>query len=140
MGYRSAVAILMYGEKRECQMVLDLFMQSTLPDEDKEFFNRHKQEKTQGQVHYVFWSFDNVEWCGELHTVKNNLFNFVEQIEDANDVGDPADRESLAIEFVRMGEDPNDNDREATERNVFWLDIKRVIGYPDELFDWSPSQ
>jgi hypothetical protein len=139
MGYRSAVAMLMYGEKRECQMVMDLLLQSALPDEDKEFINRHKQEKTQGQTHYVFWSFDNVKWYSELDTVKNHLFNFVDQIEDANDVGDPADRESLAIEFVRIGEDPNDNEREATERNVDWLDIKRVIGYPDKIFSWSSS-
>jgi hypothetical protein len=140
MGYRSAVAILMYGEKRECQMVLDLFMQSTLPDEDKEVFNRHKQEATSGSRHLVFWSFDNVKWYSELDVVKDRLFDFVNHVEDANSAGDPADRNALAIEFVRIGEDPNDNEREATERNVDWLDIKRVIGYPEELFDWSPSQ
>ena len=140
MGYRSAVAILMYGEKRECQMVLDLFMQSALPDEDKEFFNRHKQEKTSGSRQLVFWSFDNVKWYSELGVVKDRLFDFVNHVENANSVGDPADRNDLAIEYVRIGEDPNDNEREATERNVDWLDIKRVIGYPEELFDWSPSQ
>ena len=140
MGYRSAVAILMYGEKRECQMVLDLFNQTPTHDEDKAFFNQHKQEATSGSRHLVFWSFDNVKWFSEFDTIKDHLFNFVNQIEHANSVGDPADRNDLAIEFVRIGEDPNDNEREATERNVDWLDIKRVIGYPEELFDWSPSQ
>jgi len=72
--------------------------------------------------------------------VKDRLFDFVNHVENANSVGDPADRNDLAIEYVRIGEDPNDNEREATERNVDWLDIKRVIGYPEELFDWSPSQ
>jgi hypothetical protein len=139
MGYRSCVAVLMYGEKRECDMVMDLFLQSGEVDEyTKIFFEEHKQESNAGTQHFVFWSFDNVKWYDQADDAKNKLFNLVCQIEDANDRGDPADRTPLAIEFVRFGEDDNDNEQEATERTAYLLEIRRHISHP-EFFQWSPS-
>lgn len=138
MGYRSCVAILMYGEKRECDMVVDLFLQSgEIAQEDKDFFEEHKQQHNAGTQHFVFWSFDNVKWYDQADIAKNKLFNLVSQIENTNDKGDPADRESLAIEFVRFGEDSNDNEQEATERTAYLLDIQRRIIYP-EFLQWLP--
>lgn len=139
MGYRSCVAILMYGEKRECEMVVDLFLHSgEIAQEDKDFFEAHKQESNAGTQHFVFWSFDNVKWYDQADDAKNKLFKLVCQIEDANDRGDPADRTSLAIEFVRFGEDDNDNERENTERSAFMLEIRRHISHP-KFFEWCPS-
>ena len=139
MGYRSCAAILMYGEKQDCEMVMNLFLCSgEIAQEDKDFFERNKQESNAGSQHFVFWSFDNVKWYDQADTAKNKLFNFVTQIEDVKHIGDPADRNSLAIEFVRFGEDDNDNEREATERSDFLLEITRSIRHPD-FFKWCPS-
>ena len=150
MGYRSCAAILMYGEKRECDMVMDLFLHSgEVDDYTKIFFEEHKQESNAGAAvnrngdeittqHFVFWSFDNVKWYDQADDAKDKLFKLVCQIEDANDRGDPADRTSLAIEFVRFGEDDNDNEQEATERTAYLLEIRRHISHP-EFFQWCPS-
>jgi hypothetical protein len=139
MGYRSCAAILMYGEKRECELVMDLFMQSgEVDDYTKVFFEDHKQESNAGTQHFVFWSFDNVKWYDQADDAKNKLFNLVNQVEHDHDRGDPADRTSLAIEFVRFGEDDNDNEHESTERSAFMLEIRRHISHP-EFFQWCPS-
>ena len=45
MGYRSCAAILMYGKKQDCEMVMNLFLCSgEIAQEDKDFFERNKQE------------------------------------------------------------------------------------------------
>lgn len=148
MGYRSCAAILMYGPKQDCEMVINLFMAGGSASlEDRQWFDGKRQEKTNGEGdHFVFWNFDDVKWYSACDEMKDTLFEIVNQINEAKEEeeiktehGSDYKRtiDPIAIEFIRMGEEMDDNQWDGSDCNENLLSISRRIEFPENMFEWK---
>lgn len=142
MGYRSCVAMLLYGPKEKCEVVLNLFAVSKVADDDLTgLFERAQQSMTDEKgVHWVFWSFDDVKWYDDAERAREKLFILVEALDEDRAQGGEAGKhevQPVAIEFARIGESEDDNEWYGTDHNDYHLAIRRDITYPQQ-FKWAP--
>lgn len=135
MGYRSDVAILMYGDARDCEMVCNLFEQSAFKgenaDDDRKWFNSARQDADLDGMHYVKWEFNDVKWYNDCDDFKTTLFNLVEELVDNQVDLDPPRTYNLAIEFIRIGEEDADVECDRSDNHDFLLTVQRSLDYPD---------
>lgn len=135
MGYRSDVAILMYGDARDCEMVCNLFEQSAFKgesaDDDRKWFSQSRQDAEHNGMHYVKWEFNDVKWYNDCDDFKITLFNLVEELVDNQVDLDPPRKYNLAIEFVRIGEEDTDVECDRSDNHDFLVTVQRALDYPD---------
>lgn len=129
MGYRSDVAILMYGEPSDCDIVCNLFLGSGVSQELKDLFEKYKREAIDDGEKYVLWRFYDIKWYSDCDSAKDKLFEFVNAIEEERKEGTTP----LAIEYARLGESDDDNERECTDQDQWLLQIERRFNYPEFL-------
>lgn len=137
MGYRSEVALLLYGTPEKVDIVDALLLQKLNPEYDRGMFEEAKQVRDE-QVSYggvtvpqrsILWTFQDIKWYGELDSYKGHLFDWVHEINDV--VTDDKKDWSLNVEFVRIGENLEDNEEAYSDNSDYLLHINRNISTPD---------
>jgi hypothetical protein len=137
MGYRSDVAILMYGNKADCEMVCNLFEQS-LDDEGlrKMFMDCKKVHTDNRNEHYILWEIQDVKWYEDCQVAREKLFGLVRELE-AN-AEQNKERNNLAIEFARIGEETDDVEWDGSDYHNYEINIQRMIDIPN--FNWTEGE
>ena len=144
MGYRSDVAIKIYGNKEKLQKVKD-FADAELEKltaDDTESVLSLIESSTESLDRHV-WDFDDedeasfflfvewVKWYDGYPAVEyfNSIFAKAEEIGEADDT-ETDDEDKLFGEFVRMGEDSDDNEERRFNTNGDdQVTIRRSIEY-----------
>ena len=141
MGYRSCVALMLYGTPDKVDMVEAMLVQRLDPEYDRALFERVKQMRDEEVDHgkskatqrTILWTFDDIKWYSELDSYKDDLFRWVDDINEA--VPDHERDYKLAVEFVRVGEEYEDNEVAYSIYADNALEITRNIEIPDN-FEW----
>lgn len=134
MGYRSCVAMAVYGTPQKVDMVDALLLQKLNPEYDRDLFERVKQVYNyEDGERCILWTFDDIKWYSDLDTYKDDVFNWVDSMvdEEANHERDW----TLAVDFVRMGEENTDVEEQFSELTDYRLSISRRIELPTN-FEW----
>jgi len=133
MGYRSCVALLLYGTPDKVDMVDNMLIQRLDPEYDRALFERVKQMRDEEGERTILWTFDDIKWYSELDSYKDDLFRWVDDINEAEP--DHERNFKLAVEFVRIGEEHEDNEVAYSIYADNALDISRTIEIPNN-FEW----
>lgn len=142
MGYRSCVALALYGTPSKVELVENMFEQGLEPEYDRPLFERVRQVKDQ-EIKYthsltkrrtVLWTFDDIKWYGEMDSYKDKLFSLVDEVNDA--VPDHERDFYLAVEFVRVGESDDDTERQTSVDADCDMYVSRKIELPNG-FEWK---
>jgi hypothetical protein len=133
MGYRSCVALMLYGTPEKVDMVEAMLVQRLDPEYDRALFERVKQMCDEKGERTILWTFDDIKWYSELDSYKDDLFRWVDDINEA--VPDHERDYKLAVEFVRVGEEYEDNEVAYSNYANNDLCISRKIEIPDN-FEW----
>jgi len=141
MGYRSCVALMLYGTPDKVDMVEAMLVQRLDPEYDRALFERVKQMRDEEVEHgkskatqrTILWTFDDIKWYSELDSYKDDLFRWVDDINEAEP--DHERDYKLAVEFVRVGEEYEDNEVAYSNYADNALEITRNIEIPDN-FEW----
>jgi len=133
MGYRSCVALMLYGTPDKVDMVEAMLVQRLDPEYDRALFERVKQMRDEKGERTILWTFDDIKWYSELDSYKDDLFRWVDDINEA--VPDHERDYKLAVEFVRVGEEYEDNEAAYSDFANNDLCISRKIEIPDN-FEW----
>ena len=141
MGYRSCVALMLYGTPDKVDMVEAMLVQRLDPEYDRALFERVKQMRDEEVEHgkskatqrTILWTFDDIKWYSELDSYKDDLFRWVDDINAAEP--DHERDYKLAVEFVRVGEEYEDNEVAYSIYADNALCISRKIEIPDN-FEW----
>lgn len=142
MGYRSCVAIALYGTPSKVDIVDNLLDQSLDDEFNRGLFESAKQVKDREVKHEhsvsklrtIVWTFDDVKWYDELDSYKDKLFYWVEEMNDSE-----PDHEKdfyLAIEFVRVGENTEDTEEQYSDHANNDMYVSRCIELPNG-FEWK---
>ena len=130
MGYRSCVALLLYGTPDKVDMVDNMLIQRLDPEYDRALFERVKQVRDEEGERTILWTFDNYS---DLDSYKDDMFRWVDDINEA--VPSQERNFKLAFEFVRVGEEYEDNEVAYSIYADNALEITRTIDIPDN-FEW----
>jgi len=133
MGYRSCVALLLYGTPDKVDMVDNMLIQRLDPEYDRALFERVKQMCDEKGERTILWTFDDIKWYSELDSYKDDLFRWVDDINET--VPEQERNFKLAVEFVRVGEEHEDNEVAYSIYADNALDILRTIEIPNN-FEW----
>ena len=133
MGYRSCVALLLYGTPDKVDMVDNMLIQRLDPEYDRALFERVKQVRDEEGKRTILWTFDDIKWYSELDSYKDDMFRWVDDINEA--VPEQERNFKLAVEFVRVGEEYEDNEVAYSIYADNALEITRNIEIPDN-FEW----
>ena len=141
MGYRSCVALMLYGTPDKVDMVEAMLVQKLNPEYDRALFERVKQMRDEEVEHgkskatqrTILWTFDDIKWYSELDSYKDAMFSWVDDINEAEP--DHERNFKLAVEFVRVGEEYEDNEVAYSIYADNALSITRNIEIPDN-FEW----
>jgi hypothetical protein len=133
MGYRSCVALLLYGTPDKVDMVDNMLIQRLDPEYDRALFERLKQMRDEEGERTILWTFDDIKWYSDLDSYKDDMFRWVD---DINEAAPEQERNfKLAVEFVRIGEEHEDNEVAYSIYADNALNISRKIEIPDN-FEW----
>jgi hypothetical protein len=133
MGYRSCVALMLYGTPDKVDMVEAMLLQKLDPEYDRALFERVKQMCDEKGERTILWTFDDIKWYSELDSYKDAMFSWVHDINEAEP--DHERDYKLAVEFVRVGEEYEDNEAAYSDFSDCALCISRKIEIPDN-FEW----
>ena len=133
MGYRSCVALMLYGTPDKVDMVEAMLLQKLNPEYDRALFERVKQMCDEKGERTILWTFDDIKWYSELDSYKDAMFSWVHDINEAEP--DHERDYKLAVEFVRVGEEYEDNEVAYSIYADNALEITRNIEIPDN-FEW----
>lgn len=133
MGYRSCVALMLYGTPDKVDMVEAMLVQRLDPEYDRALFERLKQVRDEKGERTILWTFDDIKWYSELDSYKDDMFRWVDDINEA--LPDHERDYKLAVEFVRVGEEYEDNEVAYSNYADNALCISRKIEIPDN-FEW----
>ena len=133
MGYRSCVALMLYGTPDKVDMVDNMLIQRLDPEYDRALFERVKQVRDEEGERTILWTFDDIKWYSDLDSYKDDMFRWVDDINEA--VPDQERKFKLAVEFVRIGEEHEDNEVAYSIYADNALDISRKIEIPNN-FEW----
>jgi hypothetical protein len=134
MGYRSCVAMAVYGTPQKVDMVDALLLQKLHPEYDRDMFERVKQVcNYEDGERCILWTFDDIKWYSDLDIYKDDVFSWVDSMvdEEANHERDW----TLAVDFVRIGEENTDVEEQFSELTDYRLSISRRIELPTN-FEW----
>lgn len=138
MGYRSLVAMMVYGSPEQVDIVDNLLLQKLNPEYDRDMFENKKQVKDQERIRddekiperMILWTFDDIKWYSEMQAYQEFVRALVEQMTEE----DTSSR--LAYEFVRVGENTDDTEEEYSSNAEYLLYVTRRIEIPDN-FTWK---
>ena len=133
MGYRSCVALMLYGTPDKVDMVDNMLIQRLDPEYDRALFERLKQMRDEEGKRTILWTFDDIKWYSGLDSYKDDMFRWVDDINEA--VPEQERNFKLAVEFVRIGEEHEDNEVAYSIYADNALDISRKIEIPNN-FEW----
>jgi hypothetical protein len=141
MGYRSCVALMLYGTPEKVDMVEAMLVQRLDPEYDRALFERVKQMRDEEVDHgkskatqrTILWTFDDIKWYSGLDSYKDDMFRWVDDINEAEP--DHERDYKLAVEFVRVGEEYEDNEVAYSIYADNALEITRNIEIPNN-FEW----
>jgi hypothetical protein len=133
MGYRSCVALLLYGTPDKVDMVDNMLIQRLDPEYDRALFERLKQMRDEEGKRTILWTFDDIKWYSGLDSYKDDMFRWVDDINEA--VPEQERNFKLAVEFVRVGEEYEDNETAYSIYADNALEITRNIEIPNN-FEW----
>ena len=133
MGYRSCVALLLYGTPDKVDMVDNMLIQRLNPEYDRALFERVKQVRDEEGKRTILWTFDDIKWYSGLDSYKDDMFRWVDDINEA--VPEQERNFKLAVEFVRVGEEYEDNEVAYSIYADNALEITRNIEIPNN-FEW----
>ena len=133
MGYRSCVALMLYGTPDKVDMVDNMLIQRLDPEYDRALFERVKQVHDEEGERTILWTFDDIKWYSDLDSYKDDMFRWVDDINEA--VPEQERDYKLAVEFVRVGEEYEDNEVAYSIYADNALEITRNIEIPDN-FEW----
>ncbi len=133
MGYRSCVALMLYGTPDKVDMVEAMLLQKLNPEYDRALFERVKQMCDEKGERTILWTFDDIKWYSELDSYKDAMFSWVHDINEAEP--DHERNFKLAVEFIRVGEEYEDNEVAYSIYADNALEITRNIEIPDN-FEW----
>ena len=133
MGYRSCVALLLYGTPDKVDMVDNMLIQRLDPEYDRALFERVKQVRDEEGKRTILWTFDDIKWYSGLDSYKDDMFRWVDDINEA--VPEQERNFKLAVEFVRVGEEYEDNEVAYSIYADNALEITRNIEIPNN-FEW----
>ena len=133
MGYRSCVALLLYGTPDKVDMVDNMLIQRLDPEYDRALFERVKQVRDEEGERTILWTFDDIKWYSGLDSYKDDMFRWVDDINEA--VPEQERNFKLAVEFVRVGEEYEDNEVAYSIYADNALEITRNIEIPNN-FEW----
>ena len=137
MGYRSNVALLLYGTPDKVNLVDSMLLQKLSPEYDRPYFERCKQVKDEtlkgGVRRFILWTFSDVKWYSEMDEYKDALFDWVYQIMEEQP--DHERNYTLAYEFMRLGENDDDNEVAYSDYSDLLLTLVRKIDLPNN-FEW----
>ena len=133
MGYRSCVALMLYGTPDKVDMVDNMLIQRLDPEYDRALFERLKQVRDEEGERTILWTFDDIKWYSDLDSYKDDMFRWVDDINEA--VPEQERNFKLAVEFVRVGEEYEDNEVAYSIYADNALCISRKIEIPDN-FEW----
>ena len=137
MGYRSNVALLLYGTPDKVNLVDSMLLQKLSPEYDRPYFERCKQVKDEtlkgGVRRFILWTFSDVKWYSEMDEYKDALFDWVYQIMEEQP--DHERNYTLAYEFMRLGENDDDNEVAYSDHSDLLLTLVRKIDLPNN-FEW----
>ena len=131
MGYRSCAAVVLYGDTKEVDMVDALLLQKLDPEYYRDLWEGQKQVKDNGAVRTILWTFDDIKWYSEMDGYKDNLFHWVESV---NEGREDDEAQPLCVEFVRFGEESDDTEVERSMDSEYLL--QRTIDLPSG-FQWK---
>ena len=114
-------------------MVEAMLVQRLDPEYDRALFERVKQMRDEKGERTILWTFDDIKWYSELDSYKDDLFRWVDDINEAEP--DHERDYKLAVEFVRVGEEYEDNEVAYSNYADNALCISRKIEIPDN-FEW----
>jgi len=145
MGYRSDVAIKIYGNKAKLQKVkdfanaelakLDDEQQSYVKDminDSEEYLDRSLWEDDDEDDASFFFFTQWVKWYDGYPAVEyfNSIFAKAEEIGEEDDDTETDDEDKLFGEFIRIGEDADDNEERRFNTNGDdQVTIRRSIEY-----------
>lgn len=135
MGYRSCVAMMLYGEPSKVDIVDALLLQRLSDEYDRELFERVKQTHEEKGERCVLWTFDNIKWYDDLDHYRDKLFGWVTEIMEQRNKEATEEKWWIACEFVRVGEDTDDIDTQYSYDADYRLGIERTINIPSN-FKW----
>jgi len=132
---------MLYGTPDKVDMVEAMLVQKLNPEYDRALFERVKQMRDEEVEHgkskatqrTILWTFDDIKWYSELDSYKDDLFRWVDDINEAEP--DHERDYKLAVEFVRVGEEYEDNEVAYSIYADNALEISRKIEIPDN-FEW----
>jgi hypothetical protein len=132
---------MLYGTPDKVDMVEAMLLQKLNPEYDRALFERVKQMRDEEVDHgkskatqrTILWTFDDIKWYSELDSYKDDLFRWVDDINEAEP--DHERDYKLAVEFVRVGEEYEDNEVAYSIYADNALEITRNIEIPDN-FEW----
>lgn len=137
MGYRSEVALLLYGTPEKVDIVDALLLQKLDPEHDLGMFESTKQVHDEMVSHggitvprrSILWAFHDIKWYGPMDEYRGHVFNWVYEINDV--VSDDKKDWSLDVEFVRIGENIEDLEEARSDNCDYLLHISREIVIPN---------
>jgi hypothetical protein len=124
---------MLYGTPDKVDMVEAMLVQRLDPEYDRALFERVKQMRDEKGERTILWTFDDIKWYSELDSYKDDLFRWVDDINEA--LPDHERDYKLAVEFVRVGEEYEDNEVAYSNYADNALCISRKIEIPDN-FEW----
>ena len=87
MGYRSCVALTVYGTPEKVDMVDAMLLQTLSPEYDQGMFEATKQvQDYEDGERCILWTFDDIKWYSEFDKYKDDVLNWVNQMVDAEPV------------------------------------------------------
>jgi len=124
---------MLYGTPDKVDMVEAMLLQKLDPEYDRALFERVKQMCDEKGERTILWTFDDIKWYSELDSYKDAMFSWVHDINEAEP--DHERDYKLAVEFVRVGEEYEDNEAAYSDFSDCALCISRKIEIPDN-FEW----
>jgi hypothetical protein len=124
---------MLYGTPDKVDMVEAMLVQRLDPEYDRALFERLKQVRDEKGERTILWTFDDIKWYSELDSYKDDMFRWVDDINEA--LPDHERDYKLAVEFVRVGEEYEDNEVAYSNYADNALCISRKIEIPDN-FEW----
>lgn len=137
MGYRSNVALLLYGTPEKVDIVDALLLQKLDDVHDRDMFEATKQVHDE-QISYgevtalrrsILWQFNDIKWDSQMDAYKTHVFDWVYDINE--ETPDHEKSWSLNVEFVRTGENLEDIEEAYSENSDYRLYISREIVVPN---------
>lgn len=136
MGYRSYVAMMVYGDPHSVDMVDNLLLQKLDPEYDRGMFESAKQTRDEDVERKgvkvversILWTFGDIKWYTEMQNYQDFVRSLVEQMTDGENGA------ILAFEFVRIGENHDDVEEERVQDD-YRIGVIRDIALPAN-FEW----